>query len=61
MNQSVGGAIGDWTSGVISIQRLRLDIKLSFAVLLLAFATRGSAARLRAIVRDIHQRQRDDV
>jgi AcrR family transcriptional regulator len=56
--QIFGGVLADWIAGEISIETLRRELKLGFAVTLLAFATRQASARLRTLSSDLHSQLR---
>jgi AcrR family transcriptional regulator len=49
------GALGDWIAGEISIDTLRKELKLGFAVSLLAFAARPAVRRLRDLSTELHR------
>ena len=53
--QITGGVLGDWIGGDISVEQLRREIKLGFAVALAAFATPLAASRLRTITAELHR------
>lgn len=52
--QISAGALGDWIAGEIGVETLRRELKLGFAVTLLAFAARSAAPRLRRMSGDLH-------
>jgi len=53
--QIFSGVLADWIAGEIPIDTLRRELKLGFAVTLLAFAARPAARRLRAMSSDLHR------
>jgi AcrR family transcriptional regulator len=56
MMQSLGGVISDWLGDRISLERLPLEAKLAFAIMLSAFATGEASLRLRKQVQTLHRR-----
>jgi hypothetical protein len=53
--QIFGGVLADWIAGEIGIEALRRELKLGFAVTLLAFAARPAVGRLRDMSSDLHR------
>jgi len=53
--QISAGVLGDWIAGEIGIDTLRRELKLGFAVTLLAFAAGSAAPRLRRLSTDLHR------